>query len=878
MNALRNITAFVFFLCVCGLASASTIPYYVDGNGNTWINVSGSTGTEYYTVNNTGGSPSGVNTFPVYDNFATDGGVLNSNLWSTQNLGSGSESISNGALVIDGTPLSSTAGNVISKYNFTGGSELVLNQSLSNGYYGMTSFGQAPIISYGGNFYPGPNANGGMFLLGGLSGALGYRDSGNPTVATTPTYTYNTGSLGSNGVTVNTPFTAGYSYDASGNASVSLYTASYPNTTINSTKISAYDYSGYSQDIHPDVYFNNTSAFLSVYHHAYWMANTPYYHSIDSVENPQLLCSDDGINWVVPANVTEPIAPAPNNTWGHDDDTDMIFNTTSGKLEIYYLVTQRSPYNATVQQRTFDGVTVSGYTNLTGITPFEVSPAFIRNADGSYDSWCVNLTNSPKLLYHYTSTDGINWGNQQTVNFTTVPGMDIWHFNAQPYNGGYVYMMTFCTAGASGSGAKLYIGTSATAGGYITTQNDKPLIDIGQMAFDNNEVYRSCSMTDGTGIDVWYSGDDLSQNWNIAYAYITQNSTGYWSLNPLSASSMYSAYVNSIPTARCIIAQTGSGAQTHTSGNKAWMISQGEYTSSGYGGARTIYTAWVRNTLGKDSSVTFNNANGLIVMSVTPTVTNGYAQIEIPFNVFTASQTMDIEPIVAPTAAFTNTNTSNVFSLTDTSVGNPTSWLWDFGDNQTSTAENPIHTYMANGTFTVQLTVTNLAGFTQIAHSVTVTVPVAHAGFAYTNNSNVFTFTDISTNTPTSWAWDFGDGNTATVQNPAHTYAANGTYNITLTATNTYGSSQAIQTVTVYIPGVPPTPSPASQARTNTGQTTAAIFQTIAVIVPVFGALFILRGLQNGTIPIQEAAMLAVAGTVITIALIFGSFICASFP
>ncbi len=49
-------------------------------------------------------------------------------------------------------------------------------------------------------------------------------------------------------------------------------------------------------------------------------------------------------------------------------------------------------------------------------------------------------------------------------------------------------------------------------------------------------------------------------------------------------------------------------------------------------------------------------------------------------------------------------------------------------------------------------------------------------------------FTDTSTGAPTSWLWDFGDGTTATVQNPNHAYAEAGTYDVTLTATSLAGS------------------------------------------------------------------------------------------
>jgi len=58
-------------------------------------------------------------------------------------------------------------------------------------------------------------------------------------------------------------------------------------------------------------------------------------------------------------------------------------------------------------------------------------------------------------------------------------------------------------------------------------------------------------------------------------------------------------------------------------------------------------------------------------------------------------------------------------------------------------------------------------------------------------------FTDLSTNNPTSWSWTFGDGGSSTAQNPNHTYNNPGTYTVSLTATNAYGSDS--ETKTGYI-------------------------------------------------------------------------------
>lgn len=50
-------------------------------------------------------------------------------------------------------------------------------------------------------------------------------------------------------------------------------------------------------------------------------------------------------------------------------------------------------------------------------------------------------------------------------------------------------------------------------------------------------------------------------------------------------------------------------------------------------------------------------------------------------------------------------------------------------------------------------------------------------------------FTDTSTGTPTAWSWAFGDGTTSAVQNPGHTYAQAGTYDVTLTVTDAAGAT-----------------------------------------------------------------------------------------
>ena len=152
------------------------------------------------------------------------------------------------------------------------------------------------------------------------------------------------------------------------------------------------------------------------------------------------------------------------------------------------------------------------------------------------------------------------------------------------------------------------------------------------------------------------------------------------------------------------------------------------------------------------------------------------------------------------------------FTSTSTDDAEVTGWSWDFnGDGHPdATTADASFTYTTAGTFNVSLTVRDAQGLSNTKTSPITIAPAPPgntpptAGFTYTCNqaacSFISTSTDVAPGTITTYAWAFGDGATAQVNNPSHTYSVTTRteFTVTLTVTDNDGATNvATQTVTV---------------------------------------------------------------------------------
>ncbi|MCF8427717.1 MAG: PKD domain-containing protein [Bacteroidia bacterium] len=162
---------------------------------------------------------------------------------------------------------------------------------------------------------------------------------------------------------------------------------------------------------------------------------------------------------------------------------------------------------------------------------------------------------------------------------------------------------------------------------------------------------------------------------------------------------------------------------------------------------------------------------------------NGYAQ---PIANFSANHTQGCAPLLV--------------QFTSLSTNSPTTYLWDFGNGNTSTLQNPSASYVVAGKFAVKLTVSNSLGSNTKTLVDYITVyPLPSVAFGTNPNKGcaplLVSFQDSSSSplsSIVSWAWDFGDGAISTSKNPNNTYYASNSFSVSLQVTDGNGCRNSL--------------------------------------------------------------------------------------
>ncbi len=136
--------------------------------------------------------------------------------------------------------------------------------------------------------------------------------------------------------------------------------------------------------------------------------------------------------------------------------------------------------------------------------------------------------------------------------------------------------------------------------------------------------------------------------------------------------------------------------------------------------------------------------------------------------------------------------------FTNASTGPNLSYIWDFGDGNTSTATAPVHIYAADGLYTIKLFISDQYGCTDSLirpQYIRIVSPVASFLLSDSLSTCPPLFAEFNNTSQNYIAvnWDFGDGTSTSSDNPSHFYNVPGTYIARLTITSPGGCTSVVQ-------------------------------------------------------------------------------------
>jgi PKD repeat protein len=141
---------------------------------------------------------------------------------------------------------------------------------------------------------------------------------------------------------------------------------------------------------------------------------------------------------------------------------------------------------------------------------------------------------------------------------------------------------------------------------------------------------------------------------------------------------------------------------------------------------------------------------------------------------------------------------AGLIQFTNLTEGESDQFTWDFGDGNSSTAENPSHQYVEKGSFTACLTASNSFGSDSICQVLMIDNILPTAQFDFQSvGPGLYTFRNLSSTNTDSLVWDFGDGTSSNEEDPSHQYLSEGNFSVCLIAYNALGADTLCQNIVV---------------------------------------------------------------------------------
>ena len=306
-----------------------------------------------------------------------------------------------------------------------------------------------------------------------------------------------------------------------------LASAESPVFVVEPTPMSVPTYDGSGQAVHPDVV-----AFDSPWHGArYWLTMTPYPKSKQTLENPSILMSHDGIDVAVPAGLKNPVVKPPRRARDYNSDPELVYEAQTDRLVLFHrLVDKKS--NTIHVSTSRDGVAWSATP-----APFwershqAVSPTVAVRDKAPARMWYVNAGSKgcqakATRVVMRTARDssgrvvGTQWSNPVPTDLS-IPGYVIWHIKGRwiPEKGEYWMLLSAFPQNRVGCHTDdLFFARSSD--GLHWTVYGEPIVRHEEREWTASSVYRSSFLYDAATdeLRLWISAQGADGAWRLGYA------------------------------------------------------------------------------------------------------------------------------------------------------------------------------------------------------------------------------------------------------------------------------------------------------------------------------------------------------------------------
>lgn len=261
----------------------------------------------------------------------------------------------------------------------------------------------------------------------------------------------------------------------------------------------------------------------------YWMAHTPYPGSNSAWEDPNIAASNDGVNWVVPAGLTNPIDDQPGLPGPYNSDTDLQMGPDN-TLYVFWRVVIPDAFQERIKYSTStDGVNWSApaevlRSDMSVRRP--LSPAFLYEND-RWVMWAINILGLPNRMVYFeggATPAKANWGAMQTVSLGTMQnGKEPWHLSVVNDGVSYIALLNDTAIGSTGLNGDLVFMVGETP---LSFQNSNFSAIPRLKPTMHDHLYRATMFADTQygvpGYNVWYSAR-MALNpdvWNVQQTFL----------------------------------------------------------------------------------------------------------------------------------------------------------------------------------------------------------------------------------------------------------------------------------------------------------------------------------------------------------------------